>query len=376
MRVDNPTAAEIAAVFRYLDACASQGREPAFVKYLRLGRKTVRLVSYSQDYWWHVHNQLEYVLSDDAPAYDCTLVVWQENNFASLPTRLVTADHSTSLYRQYRIDRMRAPNRSLDHFILFDEKLLHAKPLLEVHPSSNLLTGWNPQSNTYYYADFDLSPEEFIKRGHIFVQAIARILKEPQSNLAHGAVVGLDNTGVLLCGMGYRGKSTFSVQALLDGFEYVSDDYLILEQEQGQLLASPIYSIITLHPSMWQKLSPGVEARFVSNNARKDKYVFNISGYHRDFRSRYPVKLCMFLNICHCKDPSIESGYKGQGFDEFVYSSVMQTGETQDIGTIYKLASFVNGLPFYRINLSPNLAKNTACLRRFLENYKSAQQGK
>ncbi|MBQ3060249.1 MAG: hypothetical protein IJD16_08070 [Desulfovibrio sp.] len=368
MRFDRPTARDITATFTALEARASQGREPAFVKYLRLGRKTVRLVSYAQEYWWHVHNQLEYVLQDDAPGYDCTLIIWQEKDFARLPHYLITADRTSGLYRQYRIDRMYGANRPLDYLGIFDERLLHSKPLLEVHAKGHMLTGWNPQSNTFYYADFDLSPEEFIKRGHIFVQVIARILKGPASNLAHGAVVGLNDTGVLLCGMGYRGKSTFSVQALLDGFEYVSDDYLILEQEGGQLLASPIYSIITLHPSMWQKLSPGVTARFVSNNARKDKYVFNIAGYHTNFRSQYPVKLCMFLNICHCKEPSIEPGYKGQGLDEFVYSSVMQTGETQDIATIYKLASFVNDLPFYRINLSPDLAKNTACLRRFLEN--------
>ena len=73
--------------------------------------------------------------------------------------------------------------------------------------------------------------------------------------------------------------STLSVLSMMRGFDYVSDDYLILHQdEKGQLLSSPIYSIITLSPVMYNRLYDLMkESQFVSNNARKDKYVFSFS---------------------------------------------------------------------------------------------------
>lgn len=369
MRIDKPSEQCLSLIYRYLNARASRGNDPAFVSYLRIGTQTLRLVSYAADYAWHVHNQLEYVLLDEPSDYDATFVIWQEEDFAALVKDLYLVDKTSELYRRYRIDQVRGAHADFSYFSVFDEDIIHGKPLLEIHAPGNQLVGWNPRTNTYYYAVKDLTPEELIKRGHLFVQLFARFLKGSQSNLAHGAVVGLNDTGVLLCGMGYRGKSTFSVSALLDGFDYVSDDYLLLEQKDGILRASPIYSIITLSPQIWQQLSARLDAAFVSNNARKDKYVFNIGRYHNRFVSEYPVRLCMHLNICNCDAPSIESGYKAKGLDELVYSSVMQTGETQDISTIYKLASFVNGLPFYRINLSRDLAANIQCLRKFLEHY-------
>ena len=53
--------------------------------------------------------------------------------------------------------------------------------------------------------------------------------------------------------------------------------------------------------------------------------------------------------------------------NELVYSTVMQTGETQDMRLIAKLCSFVEELPFYRINLTQDIDKNTQCLKMFLE---------
>ncbi len=369
MRVDKPSDQYLSLIYRYLNARASRGRDPDFVKFLRIGTRKLRLVSYAAGYAWHVRNQLEYILVDEPSGYDATLVIWQEKDFAALVNGLHLLDTTSEQYRRYRIDQLRGAHADLAYFGMFDEERFHGKLLLEIHASGNQLVGWNPRTNTYYYAARDLAPEELIRQGHLFIRLFACFLKGPQSNLAHGAVVGLNNTGVLLCGLGYRGKSTLSVSALLDGFDYVSDDYLFLEHTDGVLRASPIYSIITLSPPIWQQLSPHMNAAFVSNNARKDKYVFNVGRYHDRFVSDYPVRLCMSLNLCDCRTASIELGYKAHGLDEFVASSAEQTGDAGDIGTVCKLASFVNDLPFYRINLSRDLAENTRCLREFLEHF-------
>lgn len=366
MIINHVSEKDIFSTFTRLDGFIHMERDPSFTKYIRIGDIIIRIISYSQEYLWHIENQFTLALCDKCEHYDCTLVIWKESKFSDLIKNIIKGDNTSAIYRQYRIHKLHQSS-PLDHFLIYNENILHAKPLLEIHCASNLVMGWNPLTNTYYYADHDLSSEEFIKRGHAFVQIIARIVKRKNSNLAHGAVVGLNNTGVLLCGKGYRGKSTFSVQALLDEFEYVSDDYIMIEKDNTDVYASPIYSIITLHPHMWQKFSHILDVKFISNNARKDKYVFNISKYHRLFRRKYPIKIAMMLNICHCKEPSIEEGYKYQAMDEFICSSVAQTGDMQDVSTIAKLEAFIKDLPFYRINLSTNLEKNVECLKNFLQ---------
>ena len=66
-------------------------------------------------------------------------------------------------------------------------------------------------------------------------------------------------------------------------------------------------------------------------------------------------------------EPSIDTGEKSQALEEFVLSSLRQTGDAEDVEAIAKLYSFVKDLPYYRINLTANLDKNTQCLREFLE---------
>ena len=368
MHIDNPTAAQLEKIFAALDQRASRNGGPVFVKYLVLGSRVVRLLNYSAAFTPHVETQLAYILRDDAPRYDATLVVWQENAFKQLARYAITCDKSSLAYRQLRLSRLRSGSEGdMDNAVIMHESAHHRQPVVDISAGNRLLSAWNPPTGTYYYAVDNLEPEEFIKRGHLFVHALARILKSPTSNLAHGAVIGSNGVGVLLCGMGYRGKSTFSVNALLHGFEYVSDDYLILEKDETALRAWPIYSIITLSPTIYQKMASRLDAKFVSNNGRKDKYVFNIAKYHDRFVCAYPIKLCMFPRFVKFAEPSIELGSKDMAMNELVYSTVMQTGETQDMRLIAKLCSFVEELQFYRINLTQDIDKNTQCLKMFLE---------
>ena len=250
---------------------------------------------------------------------------------------------------------------------IVDEAVSRHHPLLHLNTGSGILTAWNPEANTHYYSAANLEPEEFIKQGHIFVQGFNRILKGPESALAHGAVVGLGGRGVLICAIGYRGKSTLAVSALLDGFDYVSDDYLVLGRQADGLRAWPIYSIVTLSPAMYWRMCDALRARFVSNNSRKDKYVLNIAAYHSRFAAGYPVALCIYPRITSCREPGIVPGDKDIALEEFVFSTVNQMGDAKDVATIAKLHAFVNDLPFYRMNLSPDIDKNVRCLREFLE---------
>ncbi len=372
MRVDNISDMNKQRVFDSLDNRLKQFGAPVFIKYLQMGSQIVRLINYSASFTQHVELQLGYILKDDAPSYHCTLVIWQEEDITNIIIPL-SFIYNTKLYRELRLSRVTkvAPKvpTDLEELRFFDENIFLDKPFLHADILCQEFSAFNPNTNTYYFSLSNLSTEELMKKGHIFIHTFNKILKTPNTNLGHGAIVGLNDIGVLICGIGYRGKSTLAVSAMLDGFEYVSDDYLILEKHGENLLSWPIYSIITLSPNIYNSMLYDLNAKFVSNNGRKDKYVFNIAEYHAQFKQAYPIRLCMYPRFVEDANPSIELGDKDIATQELILSTLRQMGEAEDVKNIAKKYSFVENLPFYRFNLSNDIKKNTKFLREFIEDF-------
>jgi hypothetical protein len=378
VRIDNPAPEDKKRLFAALDHVAAQAGpdgKPVWTRYLDLGTHVVRLVNYSPEFTPHVEKQLAYVLRDDVPRHDATLVVWKEDAFAVLPGKLdERCDPKTNLRARVEMLARRERHVSLQ---VFDAGYSRHHPLITVNPRSGIVSAHNPETSTWYYGVENLEPEEFIRHGHVLVQTFNQILKSRTTALVHGAAVSLNNRGVLFCARGQRGKSTLAVRAMLDGFDYVSDDYLVLGREADGLYAWPIYSIITLSPMMYGDLYNALEAKFVSNNGRKDKYVFNIAGYHDRFVSRCPIHLCMFTQIVPDAEPGVVActpAGKGRAVTQLVHSTINQMGDRHDIAGIKKLVDLVKDLPFYQINLCRDTEKNLRCLREFLDSGKCGQQ--
>lgn len=387
MRVDNPSPERMAGYFAALDLrvrCCKNTEAFERIYFLDLGTHVVRVIAYSKKFASHIEKQLTYVLRDSADHYDATLVVWQDSQIGSLAQELVSEPKPQNPLRDrvYKLAGVELPKQveAVDnHLLVFEHAISSLRAVIEINPWANIVQAWDSLTNTHYYAVENLEPEEFIKQGHIFVQALNKILKSPASGLVHGAAIGLNKKGILFCARGQRGKSTLAVRAMLDGFEYVSDDYLVLGKDDSGLYAWPIYSIITLSAMMYGDLYPNLNVKFVSNNARKDKYVFNIENYHERFEMHYPIKLCMFPQIVSDPDPSIvecNNAGKGRAIVELVHSTISQMGDNHDIGTIKKLMSFVNDLPFYQINICRDIDKNLQCLRKFLKDGVCGKQEK
>lgn len=230
--------------------------------------------------------------------------------------------------------------------------------------------------DSYYYVTRSYRPEDWINEGHVFVQMLFRILNsEPSTCLVHGACVGAGGRGILMCARGNMGKSTLAVTSMLDGMEYVSEDYLILSKEgaEGELRASPIYSIITLSPKMYNALYEKMDkARFVGISHFKGKYVFDISAYSDRLRRDYPVKACVFPEIDPAATgPVVEQIYgsdKSRAITQIAHSTIFQMWsrglirEQSDAQTILKIIGMVRDMPFYKITLTTDLESNSKLL--------------
>lgn len=373
-----------------IDSHLKKNHQLQWQKYVRLGSRTVRLLGHSQDFIPLIEKQLSYVLKDAAENYDATIVLWNEKETESFAKELID-NHAKSRIRleqlvfkrqtvefeisqnineKHRlITRIKTNNQGIEYFEILDEEFSKHNQLIRINALSGTINAYDRKNNIYYYAVKDLHPEEFIKQGHIFVQIFNKIIKSPNSHLVHGAVVGLNDQGILFCGRGQRGKSTLAVLSMLQGFEYVSDDYLILEKEGGNLYSYPIYSIITLSHKIYNELYHELKGKFVSNNARRDKYVIDIKAYHENFRDKYKVKICMFPQIIDSEKPSIVPCKKGRAIAQLIHSTISQMEDKHDIKTVLKLISFIKDFDFYQINLCPDIKANVECLRQFYDNF-------
>lgn len=374
MRFENFTKEEIRICFNNIEKYL-ETFEQKWVKYIDLGCKTIRLISYSDKFLPLVEKQLTYVLKDSSDKYDSTLVIWNEKDPFEVGKTL-SPKLNPKVNIRLRIDMLYSQEHIFD-IQIYDKSISKAKPVIDVQSYRKFFLANDYEKNTFYYGVNNLEPEEFIKEGHIFVQFFNNILKSSKVNLAHGAVIGLNGNGILFCARGQRGKSTLSVLSMIKGFEYVSDDYLILHNKNEHLLSSPIYSIITLSPQMYNRLYKELEeSQFVSNNARKDKYVFNISNFHDRFRKNYPIKLCIFPEIVSDKSPSIlpcNFEEKGRAIVQLIQSTLMQTNDLSENHTVKKMLNMVKDFPFYKFNLCYDIEKNTEFLREFMNNIQNME---
>lgn len=369
MRIDNLTEEKLKEyndnLFRYVETNYILAK----TIYLDLGVKTVRLLCYSEEFIPHIHKQLGFSICDKAlNKYDATIVLWKENNIRQIYKKIMPDN------LRLRVEVLATGNNDID-LQVFSNAFPAGKPTISTEIWHDIVNSYDIETETYFYGVKNLDPEEFVKEGHIFVQILNNILKTENTNLVHGACVGLDNKGILLCARGQKGKSTLSVLAMLEGFEYVSDDYLTIEKEGDNLYAHPIYSIITLSPRMYNELYERLEgSRFISNNAKKDKYVINISNFHSRFKKRYPVKFCMFPEIVPSAEPSIHEcsvQEKGRAITHLVHSTIFQMHDTNDIKTVKKIISMVKDFKFYKIYLCNDIYKNVECLKNFIKEKKN-----
>ena len=373
MRIKNPTEAKLKEYNDNLLNYIETNNFLVRIFYLDLGVKIIRLLCYSDEFIPHIQKQLAYTLKEKSKRYDTTIILWKENNIKQLYKSIVPEFSPRNNFKR-RINMLMS-KKTFDDLWIYDDKYSINKPILSINLYHGIVNSYNKENETYFYGVENLEPEEFIKKGHIFVQILNNILKTENTNLVHGACIGLNNKGVLFCARGQRGKSTLAVSAMLQGFEYVSDDYLTLEKDRNNLYAHPIYSIITLSPRMYNELYDELDGtRFISNNAKKDKYVINISKFHNRFKKRYPIKLCMFPEILQIDEPSITEcsiQEKGRAITHLIHSTIFQMHDKHDIKTIKKLIDMVKDFKFYKINLCNNIHKNAECLKNFMKEYKN-----
>ncbi len=369
MNFTNVPQEELSSYFTKINTYLESNFEIQWTKYLDLGVKKVRLISYSKEFLPHIERHMSYVLCDNLDSYDATLILWQEKDVENLANYLADKFNPKKNLK-LRVELLANRRTFVDSIIISKDSRLDGEAEIRILLEHGICEAKDTTTNTYYYSLKSLEPEDDVaKTGHMFVYPITHILRGENTGLVHSAVVGLNNKGILFCGRSGKGKSTLSVTSMMAGFEYVSDDYLTIEREGNKIYTYPIYSMISLSHKMYDILYDRMKGKFMSNNCPKTKYIFNIAAYHDQFRKKYPIELCLFPQITDDKEPSILPCAKSLPMMQFVHSSLEQVRLLNDKQSLKNYYDMIKDLNYYQINLSKDLDKNVACLRSFLESY-------
>ena len=335
--------------------------------YLDLGGlKTVRLVVGDPEAWKLIRRELGWILTSQVANPDATIYLWKEPDVKSFAQRILGREVAIDPGQDYLLLKVLD-----DHDGDKESGTMYPSGQVNLAMGSVYLTS----GDEYFYGTSSFEPEKWISEGHLFVQILFRILNElPSTKLVHGACVGLDGKGLLLCARGQRGKSTLAVTAMLKGFDFVSEDYLILEQNAEGLYASPIYSMVTLSPFMYDKLYDGLsKAKFIGVGPFKGKYLFDITDFRDQVKWHYPVRACVFPEISpEATEPRYElcdPAEKNRAITHMAHSTLFQMWcaglkrKQSDQEFILAIIRMLRGLDFYKIILTPDIFRNADCLR-------------
>ena len=217
----------------------------------------------------------------------------------------------------------------------------------------------------YYYAKPAPEKDAFIPCRHAMVNLFFRWAIANDMLLLHAAAVGWKGKGVLIVGRGGSGKSTFSVTCLTEGLDFVSDDYTLLSAS-GERKAMPLYTVVALNPDMQRRLPQlGTPLLKEDGSVEGGKPQFQIPG------DRYSQALSIHAVILPAvtgqEEPSIRPVAPGRALTQVIHSTITQTESRRDPALVQKMASRLRDLPVYQMDMSTDLTKNPAFLRRFIE---------
>lgn len=209
--------------------------------------------------------------------------------------------------------------------------------------------------------------EEDIPRqlGHFLYKQFAAILRQRNYYMLHGGCVGVDGTGVLLCGVGGSGKSTLAAACLLNGMDYVAEDYLLLNRQDDVFRAWPTYSSMNLSEFMLENM-PEYAKYDLGYRGWNGKHFVDLSNWKEQFRYGMKVTATVLPMITKRENPVIYEIPPTRPMAQLISSTVRQTSNLMNDALILEMSNLLKDMPTWQMELCPDIHKNAAVLRSWI----------
>ncbi|MCF8055642.1 MAG: hypothetical protein K9K37_03270 [Desulfocapsa sp.] len=181
--------------------------------------------------------------------------------------------------------------------------------------------------------------------------------------LVHAAAIGGDTAGILLAGRSGTGKSTTAIMAARNGFKFLGDDYIVLENKSGPVVHSAYNSV----KFRWEMLERVPAAGDLSlNNQKDEKGYFYLRDHQPDaLRRSLPLKAVLLPVISGNQKSYFDRVPQSKGLMGLAASSIFQMpGSGKQ--TLKTLAAILQGIPVYQMSLGKDNAEIMDALKRFM----------
>ena len=189
----------------------------------------------------------------------------------------------------------------------------------------------------------------------------SRYLDKYNLKIIHSAAVGINGKGVLISAKGNSGKSTLAISCLLKNMDFVSDDYVVMNEKEP-FYAQPLFSMVRLRKEIYENYN--IPFPMIQLDKKQAKS-FDISDCK--IAERLQINSIIYPRITDNNKPSIINGDRNKILFELSFSTSKQLSPIEKKANITKIFEQFKNLPTYEFNLSKNLEKNVKILEDFLK---------
>lgn len=136
-------------------------------------------------------------------------------------------------------------------------------------------------------SDVHCTPAPSIPRDtweHLYLNQVLPLAENLRGNMVfHAATVEIDGGAIAFAGVSGRGKSTLSASFAVNGSRFLSDDGLLLKDENGEFFATPSHSSVRLwKDSEMALISPGAPVAPALPYTDKSRFLATVALPHCD----------------------------------------------------------------------------------------------
>ena len=184
--------------------------------------------------------------------------------------------------------------------------------------------------------------------------------------LLHGAVVGSGGRGAFITAPSGKGKSTLALAGLVQGMDYVSEDYVLVGRE-GRAVGYPLLSTAYLTTRTLEML-PQLRAGALLYVDWRDKYLVDLTAFGDRFVDELPLDAMIYPVVCNASEPTVVPTKRLEPFIAALTTTAKQIKSQERFADSFKvLFRRMKSIPAYEMRLTNNPLQNAAALRAFLE---------
>jgi hypothetical protein len=171
----------------------------------------------------------------------------------------------------------------------------------------------------------------------------------------HAGLVASGGQGVLIGGLGGAGKTTVALACLLDGLDYLADDYVGLERRaEGAFIGHSLYSTARVDSGHLARL-PALVPFAIAPDAQGEKHVLPLGEFRHERLARCAtIRALVLPRVVEVRAGPLRRASKGEALRRLAPSSLHLSPESRRRG-FDRLVELIERVPAYAIELGSDL---------------------